>query len=88
VLRGRRPQALKRLYKGLATARKLRMPYDEALIHYVLARWLPESDARRAGHLRDAIVQLESLGATHHLARARALLSDDAPAPQLTLVNR
>lgn len=88
ALRGREQQAVKILYRGLATARKIRMPYDEALTHYMLARWLPESDPRRAEHLLEAISGLERLGALHHLARARSLAKTPVIPHTPVLVNR
>jgi tetratricopeptide (TPR) repeat protein len=73
ALRGRDARAIRRFYKGLASAQKLRMPYDEALLHYELARHLPDTDRERAEHLRHAIAGFSDLGATYDLERAMAL---------------
>jgi tetratricopeptide (TPR) repeat protein len=60
-LSGDLSQAIRLSREGLATAIRLRMPYEEALAHRQLARLLPASDRSRDGELtkaRDLFAQL------------------------------
>jgi hypothetical protein len=58
---------------SLAYARALKMPFDEGLAHYEIARHLPVDDKNRQMHLDQAIAILAELGAGYDLERARAL---------------
>jgi class 3 adenylate cyclase/tetratricopeptide (TPR) repeat protein len=73
ALEGRHPRARRRLRQGVAIARQLQMPYDEALLHLELARRLEPSDPLRAESLSEAERLFSRSGAKHGLTLTRGL---------------
>lgn len=63
------------LSRGLASARRFKLPYEEGLIRYELGR--RTSGPERRQQLEAAIAIFERLHAAHDLARARAALQSD-----------
>ncbi len=57
---------------ALAAARRLAMPYEEALIHCQMARHRRPGDPARAAHLSHAAALFRRLGAAPDLARVEA----------------
>lgn len=74
----RKPQAARRAYRrGIEAARKLRMPYEEALLHAELLR-VEEFSAQRLAHLTSAeriFDELECRSELWRVARNRAATS-------------
>ncbi|MBL8164676.1 MAG: protein kinase [Anaerolineae bacterium] len=69
-LSGKTEGAQKLWMQGLDAARKMKMPYEEALLLYEIGRHAgPNSQ-----HLQDAAVILQRLGASYHAERAQQLL--------------
>jgi len=66
-LTGRHDAAIRSWKKGLEAAKKIDMPYEEALMHYRLGICLPESDPSRPDHLAQARTIFEKMGAVHEL---------------------
>ena len=58
---------------AVARARRLEMPYEEALAHRELARRAPPSSPERAQHLRDALELFSRLGCPRDVAELEAL---------------
>ena len=73
--RGGRTRAAARAWEqSLRWSMRLRMPYEEALTHYEIAR-RTTAGAERAAHGAIAVTLFERLGAQHDLACARAVVS-------------
>ena len=67
-LAGRRPKAVRAWRRSLDTARRLDLPYDEAMAHLELGR-----------HLRPTQTTPGDWGRDEHLSRSRELFSPSAP---------
>jgi len=68
-LTGKRKQALNTWEHGLASAKSLAMPYDEALIQYEIGSRVDDA-TRRDEMLKQAIKAFDQLGATYDKERA------------------
>jgi tetratricopeptide (TPR) repeat protein len=73
-LHGRRQKAHALLRKGLRLADAMQMPFESALIHYHIGRWLDPDDPLRVQHLGQACAVFNRLGCVHQLAVARSAL--------------
>jgi tetratricopeptide (TPR) repeat protein len=82
-MKGNTAKALQLFRKGLTSAQAQQLPYDEALLHYELARMLPASDPKRAQHLEKCLAMFDQLDASYDLERARSLhtLQTRTPVP-------
>jgi hypothetical protein len=67
ALKGNQRRAIKYLRKGIRYAVELKMPYEEALLHYQLGRLLPVGTTERDEHFEEARNLLEFAGATYNL---------------------
>jgi hypothetical protein len=83
-LEGRLERARSKWHRALHLARTHRMPTDEGLAHYELARRAPEPEAR-ASHLAQARRIFERLGATGSLRALDALESPPSAQPDAAL---
>jgi hypothetical protein len=72
-LAGKPNKARRAWQKSLACTQALKMPFDEGLAHYEIARHLPLADQNRQVHLDQAIAIFADLGADYDLGQARAL---------------
>jgi class 3 adenylate cyclase/tetratricopeptide (TPR) repeat protein len=72
-LLGKRDAAFKSWNKGLEAAKKLNMPYEEALAHYRLSLCLPSGDSGRLDHLAQARKIFEKMSAVHELKALQAI---------------
>jgi len=80
-LQGRRRRALRLWQRSVASAERLRTPYERGRAHLEIGRHLGgEADGRRRYHLDQAADLFEKLGAAAELARARAELERGARA--------
>lgn len=68
---GRHGKARAAWAKGLGTAERLAMPYEQGLLHDAIGHHLPPGDPARAEHLRRAAEFFAELGAAWDLARQR-----------------
>jgi hypothetical protein len=59
--------AVKLTRRGLSTAIKLEMPYEEALARRQFARLLPEGDQRRESELEKALALFRKVAATYDI---------------------
>jgi tetratricopeptide (TPR) repeat protein len=73
-LAGKPAKAAKHWQTALAKAEKLEMPYDQALAHYTIGRYLAEDDPARQEHLKRASALFAELGAVYDQARVEALV--------------
>ncbi|MGB0385678.1 MAG: tetratricopeptide repeat protein, partial [Ardenticatenaceae bacterium] len=73
-LQGQRWRARRAWGKSFDHARKVDMPYEEALAHYQIGRLLPVDDAKRQEHLTQAVELFGRLDAAYDLARAEEAL--------------
>jgi hypothetical protein len=71
---GNHRRAEKIAHDGIKLAQKLRMPWEEGLLHYHAGRFMPPHDAARREHLTQALAIFERLGAAHDAECTRALL--------------
>jgi len=72
ALQGKRSTAIKYMRKGLAFAQEYTMTYEEAMLHYHLARLLPAGSQFRQEHLSEASNLLEFVGAAYNLEKVQA----------------
>ncbi len=70
-LQGKHEQAQTTWVEGLAIAERLQTKYEIALLHYEIARHLPEGDPQRETHTSAAIQGFEAVGAVTMLNRLR-----------------
>lgn len=70
---GRPGPARRRWRRALASAARLRMPYETACAHAEIGRHLPAGAAARREHLAQAAAIFEQIGSTWELAAVRAL---------------
>ncbi|GIV98385.1 MAG: adenylate/guanylate cyclase domain-containing protein [Herpetosiphonaceae bacterium] len=75
--RGKHRRAQRLWNRALVAARRLAMPYDQALVHLTIARHLPAVSSARQTHLEQACTIFERLAATYPLTTARSLISAD-----------
>ncbi|HET9588160.1 MAG TPA: AAA family ATPase, partial [Anaerolineales bacterium] len=70
-LSGNHEKARKTLNKGLESAQRFKMPYEEGLIRVKLASYAQDKPEMRKNHIRRAIEIFEKMGASHQLALAK-----------------
>jgi class 3 adenylate cyclase/tetratricopeptide (TPR) repeat protein len=73
-LSGRLGQARAAWWKSLAVAERLAMPYEQALVLYVMGRHLPLTDPNRQVYLTRAVQIFDQLKAKYDLSRAQVAL--------------
>ena len=72
-LDGKADKAVGSWRKAAEEAKRNRMPFDEGLAHYELARHLPLTDAAQNTHYRRALELFEQTGTQYDYARTQAL---------------
>jgi tetratricopeptide (TPR) repeat protein len=73
-LAGQPRRAEKIALKGVRLAQKMRMPYEQGLLHYHAGRFLPPANPGRQEHLTQALAIFERLGAAYDAELVRKLL--------------
>jgi tetratricopeptide (TPR) repeat protein len=76
--RGARQRALRAWRKGLKAAEQVQLPYSLGLLHYELARHLPQVDTKRRNHAERARKIFEQLGADFDLRRVGQLPGNES----------